>query len=292
MTDDCPICRQGSSDAYSGQEWAFDSVVYRLVRCSACGSARTSPLPSDQALANVYATTFNYGWYRDHLPGKLTDCRMRLAEYENQGLLGARILDFGGGLGYFAQTASQMGYQSIAFDPFVCDSVPAKGAWNTLVAHHVLEHSNDLDRTLAQIKEFLLPGGNVLIAVPNFSGLGYKTLAMRWVWAQPPLLHIYHFSAAGLKALLQRHGFENIQVSCHERWDANYHCDVKHAKLFELIGKSWGMPLLRRLAPYRRLAAAIATALRFRGLRLSIARPATDPAGYSELLIAAVAPRQ
>jgi SAM-dependent methyltransferase len=249
-------------------------------------------LPGDQTLADVYATTFNYAWYRDHLPGKLADCRMRLKEYQERNLLGTRILDFGGGLGYFSQTACQLGYQSITFDPFVSESLPAKGVWNTLVAHHVLEHSNDLDRMLAQIKELLVSEGNVVIAVPNFSALGYKTLAMRWVWAQPPLLHIHHFSAAGLRALLKRHGFRNIQVSCHERWDANYYCDVRHARLFGLIGKLWGMPLLRRLEPYRRLVAAIATALRFRGLRLSIARPAADPGEYSELQIAAVAPRR
>lgn len=265
--------------------------MYRLVECSACGSARTTPLPDDGTLATVYATTFDYGWYRDHLPGKLADCRTRLMEYRSQGLLGTSILDFGGGLGYFSQTALQSGYQSATFDPFVSASMPAKGVWDTVVAHHVLEHSNDLDRTLTQVKELLVPEGKVVFAVPNFSGLGYKRLAMRWVWAQPPLLHVFHFSADGLKALLTRHGFQNIQVSYHERWDANYYCDVRHARLFASIGKLWGMPLFKRLAPYRRLAASVATALRFRGLRLSLARTIGNPVEYSELQVAAVAPR-
>jgi SAM-dependent methyltransferase len=143
---------------------------------------------------------------------------------------------------------------------------------------HVLEHSNDLERTLSEIKEFLVPGGKVVFAVPNFESSGYRDQGMRWVWAQPPLIHIFHFTAAGLTALLARHGFDNIQISYHERWDANHHADVLHAEHFRRWDAAWGLRGFRSIPGYRKLVAAINSRRRYRALEKSMDTPMKDRA--------------
>lgn len=286
MNDPCPICFAKRSRLYSNEEWAIGGGPYRLALCDACGSSGTFPLPTDASLKKLYATSFDYRWYRDHFQAKLKDSRMRLEEYKE--LLGPRVLDFGGGLGYFSLAAREAGHQSATYDPFTTATPVEKGAWDTVVALHVLEHANDLDRICDQIKELLVPGGRVIFAVPNFSGRGYREQGMRWVWAQPPLIHIFHFTAAGLFTLLSRHGFANIEVSYHERWDANMYCDVEHAERFNKWDSAWGIRPFNFFPPYRKLIAYLNSRRRFRGLAESLRHYDSASDIFSELQVTAV----
>lgn len=93
----CPVCQGGESLPFDGQEWRIDGISYRLLSCLACGSI---PPPSGAAtLEDLYCTFFDYRWYQDRYDAKLRDCRMRIQEYGPR--LGKRVLDFGGGVGYF-----------------------------------------------------------------------------------------------------------------------------------------------------------------------------------------------
>jgi SAM-dependent methyltransferase len=284
MNSNCPVCLSTATEEFSQQRWQIGADIYRLQECQTCGSAFTWPRPSDAALQVIYATSFDYRWYRDHFDAKLQDCRMRVQEY--QPLLGRRVLDFGGGVGYFSQALREAGLESTTYDPYLSGPIPARSAWDTVVALHVLEHSNDLDRTMSEIKEWLVPGGRLIVAVPNFSGLGYKKLGMRWVWAQPPVIHVHHFTAAGLTSLLSRHGYEDIRVSFHERWDANNYCDVEHAERFRIWDAAWGVK------PFNALQASEGwwphnSWRRFRGLEKSLSHFDNASSASSELQITA-----
>jgi SAM-dependent methyltransferase len=215
---------------------------------------------------------------------------MRIEEYGS--LLGKRVLDFGGGMGYFSKAAFEVELKSITYDPYVSSSIPTKGHWDCVVALHVLEHSNDLDRTISQIKDFLTPGGRVIFAVPNAAGLGYQKLGMRWVWAQPPLVHIFHFTANGLKALLTRHGFGDLEVSYHERWDANLYCDLEHEKQFRSWDSHWGLRPFKAFQPYRRWIARRNARRRFEGLEQALATYDPRSDAYAELELTGVLKRQ
>ncbi len=65
------------------------------------------------------------------------------------------------------------------------------GGFDVAVANHVLEHSYEPPKLIAQLRELVRPGGHVLIATPNLRGA-----AMRWkTW----------ISRLGLKARPFRH---------------------------------------------------------------------------------------
>lgn len=282
----CPVCRIGATQAHGTQTWCIGGQTYRLCECAACGSAFTAPLPNDSALKTIYGSVFDYRWYQDHYDVKLDDCRTRVKEYDF--MLGRRVLDFGGGIGYFAQAVAETGRTSMTFDPYVEAKSPERGCWDSVVALHVLEHSNDLDRTMDEIKGFLVPGGRLILAVPNFASLGYRERGMDWVWAQPPLVHIFHLTARGLAALLTRHGFTDIETSFHERWDANLYCDFAHAEEFRQHDALWSLRPLKPFVHWRRWVARRNARLRFAGLEIAMRDFDSQSDIYAELQVSAV----
>lgn len=285
----CHVCQHGVSRLYTGPNWAGDPG-YTLLQCDACKSIFSNPLPSDERLSTLYQSSFDYRWYQDHYDAKLNDCRARVKEYAP--LLGKRVLDFGGGVGYFSRAASEAGLESTTYDPYVSTTLPGGNRWDCVVALHVLEHSNNLDRTISQIKEFLAPGGRVIFAVPNASGLGYQQLGMRWVWAQPPLIHVFHFTSSGLKALLARHGFSELEESYHDRWDANLHCDLEHVEQFRTRDADWGRRPFNAFRPYRRWIARRNSQRRFEGLQQVPSTYGSQSDVYAELQLTGVLKKQ
>ena len=281
----CPLCHAEDLKPYGEMQWTVWNVDYRLVQCSGCKSAFTDPMPDDATLKRLYETAFDYRWYQDHYGAKLLDCQQRIEEYRT--LMGKRVLDFGGGLGYFSQVARKEGYESISYDPYTTHGVSPGNDWDTVVSLHALEHSNDLDRTINLIKSHLQPGGKLILAVPNFESEGYRTLGMNWVWAQPPLLHVFHFTAEGLKSLLARHGFADITVSYHERWDANRYTDLQDKEKFAKLDAEWGAPDVNPSPVKRALVAWRNSLLRVEALEQSLEPHDPNNENHAELQVAA-----
>ncbi len=285
MTELCWICRKGIPENYGEWHWEIENHNYNLKRCPACKSFFTNPLPDDVTLKKLYEKSFNYGWYHDHYNAKLRDCKIRILEYRN--MIGPEVLDFGGGIGYFSEVARKMGFDAITYDPFLNKATSITGKWDTVVALHVLEHSNNLDDIIKQIKSYLKPDGKLILAVPNALSFGYKKLGMHWVWAQPPLLHIFHFTAAGLKMLLERHNFKVLNISYHERWDANIYSDVEHVQFSKLMDDAWAKKPYNSFKLYRKLVAHINTFRRFKGLEKSMIKYCSANDIYAELQVIA-----
>ncbi len=285
MQNICQVCKSASICDDGDMRWNIGGVSYALQKCSACECVFTSPQPADATLAQFYRSGFNYHWYLDYFGAKLLDCQMRMDEYRL--VLGRKVLDFGGGLGYFSLVARLQGFDAVTYDPYTTGNEPEKHAWDTVVALHVLEHSNNLDRTVCHIKEFMRPGGRLIVAVPNYRCRGYRQLGMRWVWAQPPMLHIFHFTSGGLRILLERHGLETESVSFHERWDANLLMDLEQVDRTQGLEAEWFSDGVNQYPEKRAKVAWRNSLARFEGFeqaRMS-QKPGSDE--YAELQIIA-----
>jgi SAM-dependent methyltransferase len=291
--DRCRACGSELLSLLDGA-WSWREMTFRVARCEDCGTASSSPVPENEALAQLYATEFDYQWYRDHVSAKRKDAGIRLNEYLP--LLGRRMLDYGGGIGYLSHRAQVLGLESVTFDPYEKDhsSAPtSRGAWDSVVASHVLEHSNNPKATVMSMKDFLKPGGRLILAVPNFAARGYREQGMAWVWAQPPMVHIFHFTEEGLRALLVRCGFTDIEASYHERWDANSEADIKQVERFRQFSRSWGWARQTRSlwSPLkRRLIAEQTTRARFAALARVMANGIGNHRDLAELQIVATGP--
>lgn len=281
----CPICSNGEIFPYTNQSWSIWGEEYKLLSCKTCESISTYPMPDNEVLARLYSECFDYRWYQDHYPAKMRDCRYRVNEYK--AFLGQRVLDFGGGVGYLSKALREASYESVTYDPFCRQGDKKDGLWDTVIALHVLEHANDADRTLCEMKELLVSGGRLILAVPNAGGVGYRELGMHWVWAQPPLLHTLHFTTTGLSSLLERHGFVIEEVRYADRWDANSYCDLDQVEKFKNLDALWGRRPYNRIGLYRKACAAYVSARRYKGLQKALSDRSQNSKDLSELQIIA-----
>jgi 2-polyprenyl-3-methyl-5-hydroxy-6-metoxy-1,4-benzoquinol methylase len=282
-TASCHHCGgRALTDAAPGQRWRRAGADHRLVRCRGCGGMFTDPLPSQALLDALYGDDFAFAWYRDHYPVKLLDALWRVLQYRRLGLIraGGRILDFGGGLGYFARALRLCGYDAETRDPMyrAADKGLTRNPFDTIVGHHVLEHARAPGELLDTLRAQLTRDGTLVLAVPNAGSRGYAELGTRWVWSQPPYVHVHHFTAAGLRALAARHGFAVAGEHYFERWDASTLADVTLPALFARSDGGW------RNARWRWGRAQLSSLLRLAALALNavVARP---PASRAELLV-------
>lgn len=256
-------------------------ATWQIATCPACGTGTTLPIPAPTVIEAFYAAHFDYRWYRDHLWAKQCDAAQRAREIVAK--LGSckKVLDFGGGLGYQSAALRTLGLICDTWDPYSQrdKAPPAPASYEAIVSLHVLEHAPSPEDLLAQMATLLGPKGELFLAVPNRCGLGYQSLDMAWVWAQPPICHIHHFTPEGLRLLLVRAGFEILETGYTDRWDANTWADIKLRPLFEFLGKLWGgVPILSRWTVYRRTMALLTFLLRFACLRLSAKESAGNDA--------------
>ncbi|GAB7027070.1 class I SAM-dependent methyltransferase [Geotalea toluenoxydans] len=225
----------------------------------------TFPIPSDDCISRFYNDCYDFRWFADHLWAKMRDARIRIEEYRP--FLGERVLDYGGGFGYFAKAATEAGFYSTTFDPYLNDHCVEQTAWDAVVAIHVLEHVSNPLNVLTKVKEFLKPQGHLILAVPNFSSAGYLKLGMQWVWAQPPIAHLYHLTPAGMAALLQRAGYTVVKMSTCERWDANSYTDIQARDKYYKFELQWFSKPFAKYRWSQKLIALRNSLLRFWALR-------------------------
>ena len=206
-----------------------DSRRFPLLRCDACGSALTGGDPPEpQAYeAGVYA------------PGSprasgLVKAVQRLTVGQPARILrrsgvgaGARVLDAGAGKGRLVAELRRRGYDAHGIDPsgrsadVKAESIDEHedSDLDAVVMWHVLEHLDDPRAALERVRGWLLPGGVVLVGVPNPSSAQAALAGKGWLhWDAPR--HRSHFTPAGLRVLFQRSGFELRSVS-HLVWEHN-----------------------------------------------------------------------
>jgi len=186
-----------------------------LARCSVCGTAVTLAPPP------------GLGAYETGSPrlGRLVAPVLARFDRRRLSFLGAprgTLLDVGAGRGRFVAAALRAGWAARGIEPSergvsaaasaygvalerggVADAV---GSHDAVVLWHVLEHLDDPGAAVAQLASLVAPGGRLLIGVPNLASVQARVGGLRWFHLDLPR-HRTHFTPAGLRALLERHGF-------------------------------------------------------------------------------------
>ena len=68
-----------------------------------------------------------------------------------------------------------------------------------------MEHVHQLHEYVEQLKKLLKPGGKLLIAVPNYTSYDAGKYQRFWAAYDVPR-HLYHFSPASMRVLMEKHG--------------------------------------------------------------------------------------
>jgi len=166
---------------------------------------------------------------------------------------GAKLLDFGSGVGNFSKFMTDNGFNVLAIEPdkraikiSISKSVDTvshlkmlsdKERFNTITLWHVLEHIPDPHKIITELKLHLDKKGIMFIAVPNLNSYDCFYYKSNWAALDVPR-HVWHFTSSGIQILMQKAGFELVKR--HPLWfDAFYIAYLSEQHL----GSRW--PLLK-----------------------------------------------
>jgi len=217
----------------------LDSVNgFDIIDCEQCGFAHITPLPTSDALDEVYRNEYYTSEkplyierYREDLEWWNCVYNERFDTFESYlDVSRRRIVDVGSGPGFFLLNGHDRHWQTIGIEPsaqaaahsrslgleiveeFLDDQLAEHlGLFDVVHMSDVLEHIPDPADMIHRARRMLAPGGLICIVVPNDynpfqqalrTSCGYKP----W-WLAPPH-HINYFNPDSIKKLLTRCGFE------------------------------------------------------------------------------------
>ena len=214
----CPLC--GRREYHVVSKIDRRGAPLRTVMCDACGLVWTNPRPADADVDRYYATEYRLDYSRSRTPTRRKLLRGFLGAAERRDALdrllapGARVLDVGCGAGELVFLLRQEGFDAAGIEPgheyaaFCRDvlTIPIQTATveradvapqsqSLVTMFHMLEHVADPRRTLATIREWLIPdAGRLVVEVPNMHSL-VQAPRHRFHYA-----HLYNYSVATLGA--------------------------------------------------------------------------------------------
>ncbi len=210
-----------------------------LVRCPRCALVFANPQYTPAELDELYRTiyyderqtmesTFREEDYRATRPLYETVLRDILRRYPRLGR-GARVLDYGCGVGFFLVACKNAGLQprgvdfsstamryarerfglDVSDDPDASLRAMPDGSFDLVTAWQVIEHVRRPRETLVELVRVLAPGGVLCVAVPHLRALRYRIERARWFNIQN-LTHLSFFNQRNLGGLLAGLGLVNL----------------------------------------------------------------------------------
>lgn len=226
----CFIC----GGEFSGTRFAALDVEgsrYEVLFCEACGLGKTEPFLPEDELKRIYSGSYRkddstrFPAILERLISIVRDSRRRSVEkYARKG----RILDVGCGRGDFLLKMLGRGWECCGLE---LDERVARhnrpgmelkygslsghrfpdGYFSAITFWHVFEHLRDPERALNECSRILKPGGLLVAAVPNMESFQSRLSGRGWFHLDPPF-HLYHYSARNMKRLLEKSGFEVLEI--------------------------------------------------------------------------------
>lgn len=134
------------------------------------------------------------------------------------------------------------------------------GGFDVAVANHVLEHSYEPLRLLAELRDLVRPGGHVLIATPNLAGVSmrWKTWASRLGLKSRPFRHLDYpkhlvlFGLRNLPPLVEAAGLSIRAAETYTRASGDDAGKPSRLRAWDRLGLGDNMFVLARRPPVTR----------------------------------------
>jgi len=226
----CPACLSVDIHGYHRID------EYWILKCSGCGHVFVEDIPSDFELYECYEGAYQDSgefqpklrWHRKLKYWAMSRYlkslfqrkeRIRLLEIGcSQGDLltavaddkkfEARGIDYAGGPVEYARSQGLMVDQGSLEDMNIPDE-----EFNLVVAIHTVEHMQNPERSLIEVKRILENGGLFFAVVPCISHIKAKRTGFNWKYWGPPG-HLWYFTTRSFRALLERLGFDVKYSTC------------------------------------------------------------------------------
>ena len=201
-----------------------------IVRCTECGFVFQNPQPIPDDLIEAYELVVDtrYDQEREGRIHTFTRSLRELEEYCGRG----RLLDVGSHLGFFVEVADKAGWDAQGIEPSewaaatarhrglpvkqgsIDDLVP-DASYDAVTLWDVIEHLADPMDAIARLNGMLKPGGVLALSTMDVDAHVARLLGSRWPWYMQ--MHLFYFSRRTLRALVERSGFEVLEIRRHRR---------------------------------------------------------------------------
>ncbi len=211
--------------------------VFAVVRCDHCGLLRLDPHPLPEELQHYYPKDY---WFSPggSTAGTLEETYRRLVLRDHVHFVetalrrspaAGPVLDVGCGGGLFLGMMRERGFRILGLDfspeaaaiawrrqnaPAVCatlEHVPFRaGSVGGITMFHVLEHLYDPRVYLRAAHDLLMPGGVLVVQVPNAASWQFRLLGRAWNGIDVPR-HLFDFRDRDVEKLLTGCGFEVVR---------------------------------------------------------------------------------
>jgi SAM-dependent methyltransferase len=225
----CIIC----GDAMR-KHWSSNGHCY--FACPRCQFVRVAPVPPIEALKDYYEKDYEVA--RDGYQRNIREHGPRdLGTLERINGLG-RMLEVGSSWGFFldiarlrgwdvrgvelSESAAKWAHQKLGLN-VTCGTIEdfpflQHGAFDVVVAWHVIEHVPDPIHFLSIMHDNLGPGGILALRTPNIRSVPARLNGRVWQWVEAPA-HISLFSLKSLGIAVERAGF-SVRLIATRRGDA------------------------------------------------------------------------
>jgi hypothetical protein len=175
--------------------------------CARCGVASTDPPPTDAELDRAYGEWYRpgAGRFAGPLDAVLRRSRAALAGRIDAVAPRGPVLDVGAGDGTLvdalaARGRDATGIERVARPPRVraAELADLEGPYAAVVFWHSLEHLRRAGAQLERAAELLVPGGVIVVAMPNAASLQASVFGDRWLALDLPR-HLVHVPAPALR---------------------------------------------------------------------------------------------
>ena len=151
-----------------------------------------------------------------------------------------RILDVGTAAGAFLAAARGRGWQVDGCEPNawlaewgsrhygipirtgeLFDQSLAPASFDVVTLWDVIEHTPDPTRVIRTVRDLIRPGGLLIVNYPDIGSWIARALGRRWPFLSS--VHLYYFTRETMRSLLERHGFDVIEIRAHfQRLELDY----------------------------------------------------------------------
>lgn len=239
IRDACPVCgAPGVVKKLDVKDFTVSQQLFEICECPACTVRFTQGVPDLASIAAFYQSDayISHSNTQTGIINKLyhfvrtTTLQRKLHLMEKTtGIQKGSLLDIGAGTGAFVHTAQLAGWHTTGLEPDAVTrqraadiygvslqntatlfQLPAE-SFDAITLWHVLEHVHELHAYIEQVKILLKKNGRALIAVPNYTSHDASVYKQYWAAYDVPR-HLYHFSPAAIKKLMEQHGLRLLAV--------------------------------------------------------------------------------
>ena len=225
-TAPCDLCGDGHFEVVGTKDRrgrGFNTVV-----CRSCGLVAHERMPTDEELADYYASHYRLDYHREIKPSAH---RILRAWDGGQWLLnllrpyvrpGSLVCEIGAGIGCTVKSFERAGFDAMGIEPGLgfqqygqqvlgarielqsLEELPRTPQFDFVLLVHVLEHFRSPREALLHVRSILRPGGRLYVECPNLAG---PHSAPRRLFH---FAHVHNFTPDTMEMLAEACGFDVV----------------------------------------------------------------------------------